>query len=285
MLPRAREAGAWARGWTWPSGGSRTWRARGVGLSPPGPVERAWPSRRSGWRARSSRRSRARSPASSPLASQVAGARPPGLAHLLAQRWKQAAGRGGPGVVLWAPQVPGQARADYELQTGRDTFRSFDIREPDGRGGMRPAPGRAEHFPVHLVDPPAESNRLLGLDLLSEPAIAEAIAQAGRSGLPQVLLPAGRVLAAGAPRAAAGDRAAGVPWTAAPGSHGGGAALCPRGWRACGRRAPPGLAVRLAPWAPESAAVSGLAPLGRPTARAPFYVRGQAWAVEIAARR
>jgi hypothetical protein len=137
-----------------------------------------------------------------PLADQVADEQPPDWRSFAraVQNGAPAAPSGGQ-LFLWAPQVAGETRADYELHTGRDSFRSFHIREPDGRGELRPARRRAEHFPVHLVDPPAESRRLLGLDLLSQPAIAEAIGRARRSRSPQVLLspaldlaPAGRRL-------------------------------------------------------------------------------------------
>jgi hypothetical protein len=93
------------------------------------------------------------------------------------------------GLIVWAPHVSAADRAEYELQTGRDSYRSFNIRDADGRGGLRPAASRREHFPVHLVEPPTESNRILGLDLLSEPALTEAVVRASGSLAPQVVLP------------------------------------------------------------------------------------------------
>ncbi len=100
----------------------------------------------------------------------------------------QAAGEPVHPLVVWAPAVPETARAGYEADTGRDAFRSFLIREPDGRAGLRAAAARDAHFPVHLVDPAPRSNALLGLDLPADPALAEAIARAGQSGAPQLLL-------------------------------------------------------------------------------------------------
>jgi hypothetical protein len=219
-----------------------------------------------------------------PLADPVADEQPPDWRSFAraVQNGAPAAPSGAPpggGLFLWAPQVAGETRADYELHTGRDSFRSFHIREPDGRGELRPARRRAEHFPVHLVDPPAESRRLLGLDLLSQPAIAEAIGRARRSRSPQVLLshaldlgPAGRRLVIVLP-VARGPRLRGVLLAVLPRP----AELERRDPRHLDQE----LAVRLAPWTPAPPAAG--APAGRPSARAPFYVRGQPWAVEIAA--
>jgi hypothetical protein len=178
-----------------------------------------------------------------------------------------------PSVVVWAPQVAGSARADYELRTGRDAFRSFQIRDADGRGGLRTAASRSEHFPVHLVDPPAESNRLLGLDLLSDGALATAVTRASRSLVPQVLLASAAALEGpGGPQLV----------IVLPVAH----ATQLRGLLVAAVPAPPlpvadkrpvdgEIAVRLAPWSP-----------GPPpdAARAPFDVAGRTWAVELARR-
>jgi CHASE1-domain containing sensor protein len=189
--------------------------------------------------------------------------------------------RDGDGVVVWAPRVPARGRASYEMDSGRHGYRSFRIGDADGRGGLRPARPRPDHFPVHLVDPPAPHSRILGLDLLSEPALSEAIGRAGRSGLPQVLLPQGLALTGADPRlvivvpVARGPELKGVLLAAlalpALGPPGATAAL------------DPALAVRLAPWTSGPDAAGGDGALH--AARAPFFVQGQAWAVEIRPRR
>ena len=221
-----------------------------------------------------------------PVARQVAGGEPFDW-RLFSRALDPTAGPRGGGLIVWAPQVPAAARGAYELQTGRDTFRSFSIRDPDGRGGLRPAGRRAEHFPVHLIDPPAENSRLLGLDLLSEPAIAEAIGRAGRSRLPQVSLPPPLAIAPAQRRlvivlpVARGPQLQGVLVAALP--------LPARPVRADCSALAPELTVRLAPWtpAPRPATAAASRPPGprQTSARAPFHVRGQTWAVEIAARR
>ena len=155
------------------------------------------------------------------------------------------------------------------------------------RGRRASAPGT---FPIHMVDPPAANSGLLGLDLLSEPAVSEAIVRAGRSGLPQVLLPAALELAgADGPRlvillpVARGAQLRGVLLAAVPLPAVPLAAFGPGNARAF---ADPTLGVRLAPWTSgPSAASRPPRPGATASARAPFYVRGQPWAVEIAARR
>jgi hypothetical protein len=215
----------------------------------------------------------------SPVADQVAGDAPPDWRAFA--RAVQPADRSGPGIVLWAPRVTGSARADYELATGRDAFRSFRIRDTDGRGGLAPAASRAEHFPIHLVDPPGESNRLLGIDLLSEGTLAGALARARSSLSPQLLLtgtpalqgPPGPQLVVVLPVVRAsrlhGLLVAAVPAPALPAED--------------ARLVDGDIAVRLAPWSPGPP--SGGVDAAHAFARAPFHVAGHTWAVEVAARR
>ncbi len=204
-------------------------------------------------------------------------------------------------LVLWAPQVPAQARADYELHSGRHAFRSFHIRDPDGQGGLHPARTRPEHFPVHLTDPPTAGNPLLGLDLLSDPNIAGAITRARRSGQPEVLLPPRSPLTPGT-----GSRllivvpVAGGPHRPGAGSDLQGVLLTALPLPALAADRPPlldpTLAIRLTPWTtpPRSAPPAWTPPRAEPPAswswappptRVPFFVRGQPWALELARPR
>ena len=130
-----------------------------------------------------------------PVAQRCASADPPD--------WRAFAraldGIGGPAATLvaWAPRVSESARAGYEASTGGDAFRAFLIREPDGHGGLREVTARREHFPLHLVYPPTRSNALLGLDLLADPMLGQAIARAGRSATPSVVIPSKGLLGSG----------------------------------------------------------------------------------------
>ncbi len=79
--------------------------------------------------------------------------------------------------VEWAPQVPMWDRTAFEARQARDVP-GFEIREPDGAGGLRRAGARAEYYPVTLVEPLAANAPALGLDLGSTPPRRRAVEMA-----------------------------------------------------------------------------------------------------------
>jgi CHASE1-domain containing sensor protein len=109
----------------------------------------------------------------------------------------RAAGAGHtPAMVAWAPVVPERNRAKFEGETGRDAYRSFRMLDRDSDGRFRPAAARGEHLPIALVDPPAEHEKLLGVDLRGDPTLARALERAAETGAPEAVT-SSRLLAAG----------------------------------------------------------------------------------------
>jgi hypothetical protein len=107
-------------------------------------------------------------------------------------------------MVAWAPYLRAGGRADYEEGSGRQAYRSFRLHDgPDATGATVPAPPRVVHFPVELIHPVHSpgASRLLGYDLLAQPALARAAAHARVTGEPEPAWVQG--LAGGAAPAAA----------------------------------------------------------------------------------
>jgi CHASE1-domain containing sensor protein len=103
-------------------------------------------------------------------------------------RMLRAAGAGHtPAMVAWAPVVPERDRVKFEGETGRDAYRSFRMLDRDGEGRLRPSAARTEHLPITLVDPPADHERLLGLDLRGDPTLARALERAAETGAPEAV--------------------------------------------------------------------------------------------------
>jgi CHASE1-domain containing sensor protein len=82
------------------------------------------------------------------------------------------------GACAWAPRVPARHRAEYESFVEVSAFRSFRISERDGKGHVRDAAPRDEHFPLHFVSPTESSVLPLGVDLASDPAVETAMDRA-----------------------------------------------------------------------------------------------------------
>ncbi|HZF14268.1 MAG TPA: ATP-binding protein [Thermoanaerobaculia bacterium] len=84
--------------------------------------------------------------------------------------------------VGWARRVRQADLPAAERALGSSLGQPFQIFERDAVGRRRPAAPRAEHWPVILADPAVTHDRTVGFDLASEPARAEALARAARSG-------------------------------------------------------------------------------------------------------
>jgi len=82
----------------------------------------------------------------------------------------------------WAPRVPAAGREAVEGAGRRDGLPGFRFTEPSGTGGLAPAAGRPEYFPVCYVEPVAGNEPMAGLDLASDPVLGQALAGAASSG-------------------------------------------------------------------------------------------------------
>lgn len=91
-----------------------------------------------------------------------------------------------PGVraVEWVPRVKAADRASLEAAARRDGLSGFTFTERDAVGNLVPAAARDEYFPVYFMAPVAGNEAVLGFDLGSSPARAEAMARARDSGQP-----------------------------------------------------------------------------------------------------
>ncbi|MBL9216628.1 MAG: CHASE domain-containing protein [Opitutaceae bacterium] len=78
--------------------------------------------------------------------------------------------RSGVQALQWVPLVAAGERAAFEAEAGRRLERPYAIREPDGRGGLRPAGDRADYLPVLYSFPLAGNEATLGYDILSAPS-------------------------------------------------------------------------------------------------------------------
>jgi CHASE1-domain containing sensor protein len=202
-------------------------------------------------------------------------------------RMLRAAGAGHPpAMVAWAPVVPERDRAKFEGETGRDAYRSFRVHDRDGEGRLQPAAARGEHLPIALVDPPAEHEKLLGLDLRGDPTLARALERAAESGTPE---------AVASPRfLALGGRGDAPMLLVVPVFRGSASARA-----RAGRRELAGMLLATVPMhatgspaSPWSEPVVRLLPLPQPapdlrvrpapvSVRAPFYVGARLFAVEL----
>lgn len=85
-------------------------------------------------------------------------------------------------ILAWSPRIPNTQRQNYEAKARSKTDPNFQIRERNSLGKIVRASGRAEYFPVYYVEPLAQNQEALGLDLGSEPAIRAALDQARDTG-------------------------------------------------------------------------------------------------------
>jgi PAS domain S-box-containing protein len=85
---------------------------------------------------------------------------------------------GGAIAVAWVPSVPGEARARFEAAARRDGRPDFRVTERGPAGRLVAAGRRNEYLPVLYVEPSADLGRLLGFDVGTEPAAADALTRA-----------------------------------------------------------------------------------------------------------
>ena len=85
--------------------------------------------------------------------------------------------------VSWAPRVTAPMRSAFERERG------FTISEP-AAGGVRAAAERAVYYPTTFVAPSAENARAIGVDLSSDPVVADAVKAAIAGGTGRVTQPA-----------------------------------------------------------------------------------------------
>ena len=78
----------------------------------------------------------------------------------------------------WVPQVRDSARPAFEKATQSDGFPDFQITELDARGEFVRAKRHEEYLPVHYVAPFRDNAARFGFDLMSDPAVKDAIALA-----------------------------------------------------------------------------------------------------------
>ena len=83
----------------------------------------------------------------------------------------------------WIPAVPAAEKERFEAAVRRESGEGFTIWERNARGEKVPAAGRAVYYPVYRVEPPADNEAALGLDLGSEPVRRAALEKAIRTGL------------------------------------------------------------------------------------------------------
>jgi adenylate cyclase len=74
-------------------------------------------------------------------------------------------------MIAWSPLVTDAKRQEYEEQAKIEIDPNFEIVEADPQGKLRETPQRSEYFPLYYIDPLAENQTVLGLDLASQPAI------------------------------------------------------------------------------------------------------------------
>lgn len=85
-------------------------------------------------------------------------------------------------MVAWSPLVTDAKRQEYEAQGKIEIDPNFQIVEKNTRGDLvQPSP-RSEYFPLYYVDPLAENQSVLGLDLASQPKLQTIIEQARDTG-------------------------------------------------------------------------------------------------------
>jgi PAS domain S-box-containing protein len=86
--------------------------------------------------------------------------------------------RGGAAGVAWVPRIPAEARTRFEAAARRDGRPLFRFTERGAAGRSVDAGRRPEYLPVADVEPASRYQALLGFDLATEPAAADAIRRA-----------------------------------------------------------------------------------------------------------
>ena len=82
----------------------------------------------------------------------------------------------------WIPRVPDPRRAAYEEEIRRAGYPDFHITELNPQGQLVRASRRVEYFPVSYIEPFKGNEKVLGLDLASNPQRRDALHRARKSG-------------------------------------------------------------------------------------------------------
>lgn len=78
----------------------------------------------------------------------------------------------------WVPRVRDLERSSYEEAAQREGLDGFHFTERTDEGKLRKAGWRREYFPVYYQEPRQGNERLLGLDMASDPALLETLRRA-----------------------------------------------------------------------------------------------------------
>jgi len=89
--------------------------------------------------------------------------------------------------LAWAPRVRNAERAEHEEEIREGIRESYGIRERTESGALAAAADRKEYVPIVFVEPAAESDGVLGLDLAASPARAAVLAEARDTGRPRAV--------------------------------------------------------------------------------------------------
>lgn len=90
----------------------------------------------------------------------------------------------------WNPVITAEQRPGFERSQGQDpSLPGFRISERNAQGRFVPAGRRARHVPVAYIEPLGSNRAAVGFDILSNPARADAIRRAERTGQLQATEP------------------------------------------------------------------------------------------------
>ena len=80
--------------------------------------------------------------------------------------------------IIWAPYLPASRLDAYKTAARTDGLFDFEFSEFALDGAVRPLSPRSNYLPAYFLEPFEGNERLLGVDLLSDPALASAIERA-----------------------------------------------------------------------------------------------------------
>ena len=84
--------------------------------------------------------------------------------------------------LVWAPRVNATQRAALIRQAEREGLTNFRIQRLNGDDAAKPETSQADAFPIFYVHPMDKNERLVGVDLISEPVYRSLLATACDSG-------------------------------------------------------------------------------------------------------
>lgn len=79
--------------------------------------------------------------------------------------------------LLWVPKVTHDQREKFEIDARRSGAESFQIMEATGPRSVQRSRYRTEYFPINYIEPLAEYETYLGIDLLAVPGVKERLLQ------------------------------------------------------------------------------------------------------------